>query len=66
MYPNDSFYDLESWKQSQILASEIYQDLYGDITDGATHYYNPKKVAEPQWASKLTKTVVIGDHHFYK
>lgn len=36
-----------------------------DITGGATFYFNPKK-ANPSWAKKLTKTVTIGDHVFYK
>jgi len=36
-----------------------------DITGGATFYFNPKK-ANPSWASKMKKTISIGNHDFYK
>ena len=58
--------DSESWKNIQALAQEIVLGTYDDFTNGATHYYNPKKVQTPQWANALTKTTVIGNHHFYK
>ena len=64
--PNDSFNDSESWKNSQKIADEILQGLHNDITDGATHYFNPDKVRTPPWAKELQKIKVIGKHHFYK
>ena len=64
--PNDSFNDSKSWKSSQKIAKEVFQGLHNDITDGATHYYNPDKVSTPSWAKELQKTKVIGRHHFYK
>ena len=62
---NDSYSDLESWNNSLTLAQKIILDS-DDLTNGATHYYNPDKVPTPSWANKLTKTIVIGNHHFYK
>ena len=62
---NDAYSDLESWNNSLMLAQKIILDS-DDLTNGATHYYNPDKVPTPSWANKLTKTIVIGNHHFYK
>ena len=58
--------DSDSWKNIQTLAQEIVVGVHDDITNGATHYYNPESVPKPPWANKLTKTIVIGNHHFYK
>ena len=63
---NDSYKDSESWKNSQSLAREIVQGAHDDLTNGATHYFNPKKVPSPYWANVYKRTTVIGNHHFYK
>ena len=63
---NDSFYDYKSWENSQKIAKAVFEGLHNDITDGATHYFNPDKVSTPAWAKELQKTKVIGKHHFYK
>ena len=63
---NDSYKDLESWKNSQLLAREIVQGTHDDLTNGATHYFNPMEVPTPHWANVYKKTIVIGNHHFYK
>tara|TARA_B100000212_G_scaffold260305_1_gene200230 strand:- start:15 stop:506 length:492 start_codon:yes stop_codon:yes gene_type:complete len=63
---NDSYKDSESWKNSQSLAREIVQGTHDDLTNGATHYFNPMKVPTPHWANVYKKTIVIGNHHFYK
>jgi len=36
-----------------------------DLTRGARFYLNPAAATDFSWSSKFTKTVVIGDHHFY-
>ena len=36
---NDLHRDSESWKNIQILAQEIIQGTYDDLTNGATHYF---------------------------
>ena len=46
-----------------MLAQKIILDS-DDLTNGATHYYNPDKVPTPSWANKLTKTIVIGNQRF--
>jgi len=56
-------------KKKLELVKELYQyvatnDL-NDVTNGATHYYNPDKVT-PYWADKLQDTVRIGNHIFGK
>ena len=63
--PN-SINNSESWKNIQTLAQKIVLGEYDDLTNGATHYYNPKRAPTPQWANVLTKTTVIGNHQFYK
>lgn len=37
-----------------------------NITKGATHYENIKAFGKPTWAKKMTPTVRIKDHQFYK
>jgi spore germination cell wall hydrolase CwlJ-like protein len=37
-----------------------------DITDGATHYYNPNVCATPKWAEDKTPCAEIGAHLFFK
>jgi spore germination cell wall hydrolase CwlJ-like protein len=65
-FKSNSINDSESWKNIQSLAQKIVLGDHDDLTNGATHYYNPKRVPTPQWANVLTKTSEIGNHHFYK
>ena len=46
------------------IAKHILSYRRKDITKGATHYH--AKYVRPWWAKKLTKTVEIGTHIFYK
>lgn len=48
-----------------VLADGIVDGTIPDITDGATHYFNPNVVL-PTWAAKMTKVKSIGHHDFYK
>ena len=36
-----------------------------DLTNGATHYFNPNVVI-PDWAKEMTLTLKLGNHDFYK
>jgi len=47
------------------LAEAIYSGSLPDITEGATHYFNPNVVL-PTWAKDMTKIKSIGHHDFYK
>lgn len=47
------------------LADAVYQGTDPDITNGATHYFNPNIVL-PSWAAKLTQVATIGHHIFFK
>jgi N-acetylmuramoyl-L-alanine amidase len=38
----------------------------GDTLGGATHYYNPKLVQEPDWVKDCKYICSIHDHMFYK
>ena len=53
-------------KNIKYAAHKDFEGLHNDITDGATHYFNPDKVSTPAWAKELQKTKIIGKHHFYK
>ena len=54
-----------SWQEAVRLVDLAAKGKLPDITGGAMFYFNPHKVT-PSWASKLTKTVTIGNHDFYK
>lgn len=36
-----------------------------NLTNGATHYYNPR-LAAPEWGPEMTDVVAIGNHRFGK
>lgn len=55
----------KQWMEAIKLVDLAAKGKLPDITGGAMFYFNPHKVT-PSWASKLTKTVTIGDHDFYK
>lgn len=53
------------WKDAILLVMQARDGKLIDITDKSRFYFNPK-LASPAWAKKLTKTVVIGNHDFYR
>jgi hypothetical protein len=53
------------FEQAMLLAEGIYLKTVPDITNGATHYFNPSVVL-PKWAASMTKVASIGHHDFYK
>lgn len=46
----------------EIAGAALRGDLV-DVTDGATHYYNPH-VVTPSWSAAFSETAVIGNHRF--
>ena len=56
--------DSDTWMQSLMLANEILQGEWQDITEGSTHYHADS--VYPYWADSLNKTVTINNHVFYK
>ncbi len=59
--------DLDRWVKIVALADQIFTGKVFDFTDGATHYYAPKKVKRvPKWAGVLKFVGSIGNHRFYK
>lgn len=57
--------DSAIYQQAYQIAGNVLDGSAGDVTRGATSYYNPAK-ASPSWANSLTQTVVIGNHRFMK
>lgn len=59
------------WARVARVAEGIFRGETKDITDGSDHYHTvqrPKgaKVWPPSWARRMTKTLVAGDHVFYR
>lgn len=53
------------WGQCQRVAQGVLSGDYADPTNGATFYFNPKKVS-PSWKKKLEHIPFRGKHKFYK
>lgn len=58
-------------EDSRILAGYVawraFDGISKDITNGATHYYNPTKVSRtPNFARQYTQVAAISDHLFYR
>jgi hypothetical protein len=56
----------QSWLDSMVVAQGIFDGTITDNTNGSTLYAN-LKVCSPSWDfSKITKTMDIGNHTFFK
>jgi len=60
----DRIRDKLAFMESQRIAALALLHRDKDITGGATHYH--AFYVKPWWAKKLTRTVKIGDHIFYR
>ena len=56
--------DSTTWEISLKTAQAVILGVYGDITEGATHYHADSVM--PYWADSLNETVTINNHTFYK
>jgi N-acetylmuramoyl-L-alanine amidase len=56
--------DVVSYRKSYDVAENVYYGGYSDITSGSTYYHS--RAINPSWVYKLSKTVTISDHIFYK
>ncbi|QYC52587.1 spore cortex-lytic enzyme [Salmonella phage SSBI34] len=63
--------DKVTWEKAKklskfILALHKYPTVYSsyDFTNGSTHYHTKK--IRPYWIKSMIKTVIIGNHMFYK
>ncbi|MAL38250.1 MAG: hypothetical protein CMK95_19875 [Pseudomonas sp.] len=61
---SDEPLDTKTWLLSLIVARDVVDGFYGDITEGATHYHSV--YVSPYWADSLNETVIINEHIFYK
>ena len=61
---SDEPLDTKTWMASLIVARDVMDNFYGDITEGATHYHSV--YVNPYWADSLNETVRINEHIFYK
>lgn len=61
---SDEPLDTKTFEESLLIARDVIDGFYPDITEGATHYHNV--YVNPYWAETLNETVVINEHIFYK
>lgn len=59
----DTIHNEDAWVKAKALAEYVLEGHYIDNTNGAL-YYHAKRV-DPWWKKHYTKTVTIGNHHFY-
>lgn len=55
--------NLEAWAESQMVAVMVLSGDVKDITQGATHFYNPSK-SRPAWRNRYEVVARIGNHVF--
>jgi len=56
--------DKKLYKRIKKLSSKILRGKYKDPTYGSIYFHTTR--SNPYWASKLKKTVTIGNHIFYR
>ena len=58
-------YDIDVYRTALIIAQRVFFGSYSkDITQGATHYH--ADYVFPSWRKQKTKTLVVGNHIFYR
>ena len=61
---SDNIKPTENWYESQIVALQIIDGKYDDITEGSTHYH--ATWVSPAWKHTLKFIGQIGDHLYYR
>jgi N-acetylmuramoyl-L-alanine amidase len=56
----------QHWRLALWVASGTMQGTLPDITGGATYFHRCNSKRKPAWAAKLTPTVRLGRHCFYR
>ena len=56
--------DHKTYKEIEVLVREVVSGKHRDVTQGSVFFHSTK--VKPSWCKKMTKTVKIGDHVFYK
>lgn len=56
--------NMEAWKESLELAELALKGELTDVTNGATHYFNPR-LADPYWQHAFVQTAQIDNHTFF-
>ena len=57
--------DHKSYEKAKRIASEVLSGEHKDITNGATHYYEPT-IVDPEWSDSGVNKKKIGSHLFMK
>tara|TARA_B100001093_G_C26771129_1_gene990247 strand:- start:653 stop:1198 length:546 start_codon:yes stop_codon:yes gene_type:complete len=58
-------YEGKNWTDSEFASTMVLSNIFlKDLTGGATHYH--ADYVSPWWAKKLTRTVTIENHLFFK
>ena len=60
----DEAYNVEMLERAKSIAALILSGAINDITEGSTHYH--ADYVNPDWASRLKRTVKIDNHIFYR
>lgn len=53
-----------SYTEAEEIAREVYLRIQGDITSGANHFH--ADYVSPRWARRFIRTIIIGNHLFYR
>lgn len=48
------------------ISGDVIDNMVDDPTGGATHYHDTRMPRPPEWAQRVSPTVIIGHHAFYR
>ena len=56
--------DHKTYQEIEVLVREVVSGKHRDFTRGSTHFHHVK--IKPDWSKRLTPTIQVGVHKFYK